>query len=296
MGIYDIFKTRDADHPDIFQYEELPTEFRNQVIWIWKESIFNATTSNPYDRRSRQSNELMCQVHKAVCTELGRMELMNHQVGPEEDLLIAFERSDDIGLVLSIIEGMFRVILRVNWRYYGVNAEGRKFVNELNVRFRQNGIGYEFDVSANRIIKVEDQFIHQNATKKTLELLSDKRFRSANDEFLQAYDEYKASEFRECLTHCCSSMESTLKTICTIKGWPFNERDTASPLLKTYIQNSDLPTFFEQPLMLIATLRNRLSSSHGAGPAGKDVPEHFAKYALNASASAILLLIESAEL
>nr|WP_246311469.1 abortive infection family protein [Halomonas zhaodongensis] len=42
--------------------------------------------------------------------------------------------------------------------------------------------------------------------------------------------------------------------------------------------------------MLIATLRNRLSSSHGAGAQAKVVPEHVATYAVNATASAILFL------
>jgi hypothetical protein len=48
----------------------------------------------------------------------------------------------------------------------------------------------------------------------------------------------------------------------------------------------------EQPLSIVATLRNRLSKSHGAGIQQRDIPPHIAKYAINATAAAILLLVE----
>ena len=49
---------------------------------------------------------------------------------------------------------------------------------------------------------------------------------------------------------------------------------------------------FEQPLLNIATLRNKLSNAHGAGVQHRRVPQHVAKYAINATAAAILLLVE----
>ncbi len=47
--------------------------------------------------------------------------------------------------------------------------------------------------------------------------------------------------------------------------------------------------------MLIAVLRNKWSSAHGSGVNAQPVPEHFARYALNATASAILLIVEATE-
>ena len=52
--------------------------------------------------------------------------------------------------------------------------------------------------------------------------------------------------------------------------------------------------YFESTLMIVATLRNRLSTSHGAGVGRRQVPRHLAKYALNVTASAILLIAEEA--
>jgi hypothetical protein len=113
---------------------------------------------------------------------------------------------------------------------------------------------------------------------------------------LGAFDDFKKSDFDDCLTKCCSCFESVMKVICEKKKWGYNKTDTAAPLLKTIIAGTGIETFFEQPLFLIATARNRLSSSHGGGAVQRQVPEHVARYILNATASAILFLVEAAGL
>ncbi|MBI2852273.1 MAG: abortive infection family protein [Chloroflexi bacterium] len=58
------------------------------------------------------------------------------------------------------------------------------------------------------------------------------------------------------------------------------------------IKNLKIDPFFESTLMIIATLRNRLSTSHGAGTKPKVVSQNLARYSLNTTASAIIFLIE----
>jgi hypothetical protein len=48
---------------------------------------------------------------------------------------------------------------------------------------------------------------------------------------------------------------------------------------------------FETPLLLIATLRNRISSAHGGGATPRQVERHIAQYAITATAAAIVLLV-----
>jgi hypothetical protein len=43
--------------------------------------------------------------------------------------------------------------------------------------------------------------------------------------------------------------------------------------------------------MLIATMRNRLSSAHGGGTAVRAVDRHVAQYALTSTAAAVVLLV-----
>jgi hypothetical protein len=66
-------------------------------------------------------------------------------------------------------------------------------------------------------------------------------------------------------------------------------------LVSTVIKNLGLDPYFEQPFMIIATLRNRLSSSHGAGMETKAPSQHIAQYALNSTAAAIVLLVNTAK-
>ena len=83
-----------------------------------------------------------------------------------------------------------------------------------------------------------------------------------------------------------------MKIICDRKRWPYQETDAAAKLLKTILPRTTLDTFYEQPIMLIATIRNRYSSAHGAGTQQKAVSKHVAIYAINATASAILLIVD----
>ena len=81
-----------------------------------------------------------------------------------------------------------------------------------------------------------------------------------------------------------------MKVICDHESWPYKQTDTAGVLVKTILDHSTLENYLEPALMIVATLRNRLSKAHGAGIGTRNVPRHLAAYALNSTASSILLL------
>jgi hypothetical protein len=145
-----------------------------------------------------------------------------------------------------------------------------------------------------KIIRKDSDLLHATAIEPTLALLRKPDLLNANEEFMLALEDYKKGDFKDCLSKCCSSLESVMKVICDRKKYSYQSSDSASPLLKTILSKSNLDTFWEQPIILIATIRNKLSSSHGAGIQPKSVPQHVAKYAINATASAILFLIDEA--
>lgn len=145
-----------------------------------------------------------------------------------------------------------------------------------------------------QVIRRDSELIHENAVAPTLALLADSRFAAASKELHEALKDYRHQDYGDCITKCVSGFESALKVICHENGWPFSDNDTASLLLKTVIANVNLEPFWEQPLMLVATLRNRVSTAHGAGTGTRDATEAKAEYAINATASAILFLIRTA--
>ena len=145
-----------------------------------------------------------------------------------------------------------------------------------------------------QVVKKESEVVFQSAIEPVLNLLRDSRFNTPNKEFLKALEDYRKADYGDCLIKCGSAFESVLKIICDYNNWPFQQTDTASPLLKTVISNTNLESFFEQPLILIATLRNKLSNAHGAGTGSRNVSKGKAEYTINATASAILLVVDEA--
>ncbi len=198
------------------------------------------------------------------------------------------------------------------WRF-GSDADHNRFVEDVNRLFevddlpyaltgfvRQEGVG-SFHGSPTktiettaypRVILRDSQVEHAEIIEPTLTLLTGGDFKSANDEFFAALTDYRKGDYGDCLTECASSFESVMKIICARKKWPFKQTDTASDLLKIVRPNTNLDSFFDQPLMIIATLRNRISTAHGAGTQVKNPPRHLARYAVNAAAAAILLLVD----
>jgi len=145
-----------------------------------------------------------------------------------------------------------------------------------------------------KIIRKDSDLVHVNAIEPALVLLRKPDLLNANEEFMLALQDYRQGDYKDCVSKCCSALESVMKVICKRRGFNFSEKQTAAPLLNTIITNTNLDSFWEQPLILIATIRNRLSYSHGAGAENKVLPEHIAKYSINSTASAILLLCDEA--
>ena len=145
-----------------------------------------------------------------------------------------------------------------------------------------------------QIIRKENEVAHQEVIEPAILLLTEPHFASANEEFLEALRHYRKGEYRDCVLKCGNSFESVMKIICDRMQWPYQQNDTASKLLKTILQQTSLDSFYEQPIILIATIRNRYSTAHGAGTQQKTVSKHVANYVINATASAILLLLEEA--
>ena len=54
-------------------------------------------------------------------------------------------------------------------------------VVELNTRFQEHGIGYQFE--SNKIVRVDSQFLHKEAVRPALRLLTATHYAGADEEF-----------------------------------------------------------------------------------------------------------------
>jgi hypothetical protein len=142
----------------------------------------------------------------------------------------------------------------------------------------------------------ESEVIHSTAMEPALQLLRNPGFATANAGFLTGLEDYRKGDYSDCLTKCGSAFESFMKIVCDKKSWAYKQTDTAATLIKTILPNTTLEGYFEQQLMIVATLRNKLSSAHGGGTTVKVVSRQLAQYATNITASAMILLAAEAGL
>ncbi len=171
-------------------------------------------------------------------------------------------------------------------------------IDELNQRFKQHGIGYQY--ANGKILKISSQYLHSETIKPALELLSEMKFSGVEDEFMKAHTHYRAGNYKESMNECLKALESTIKTICKKRGWTFKEGDTIKPLVDIIIKKRLIPDYLQKGLEaindvllgLVPKLRNK-TSGHGQGAEPIDVPEYFASYGLHMTASSIVFLVSA---
>jgi hypothetical protein len=120
-------------------------------------------------------------------------------------------------------------------------------------------------------------------------------------EFLSAHKHYREGEHKEAIVDALKAFESTMKAICTARGWPFDEQRAAARqltdivfangLIPQYLQShfTGLRTVLEAG---VPTVRNK-TSGHGQGPMPTVVPDYLAAYVLHQTAANIVLLVEA---
>lgn len=291
--LFDVFSRREQP-PKNTDIKPLTEEFRNRVLMLLRETL------------QYGFQDFLGRLHQKAAYLYGRFGLSGKSAysSPQEDLLNFFVTCSDEHF-LDLLELIFRSDLP------GITWPDNSIIPGINDFFRIDDLPYhltdysmeEFESSFHgtpttairikeypQVIRKDSEVVYRNAMEPALKLLNAAEFKHANEEFLKALEDHRKGDYRDCLTKCGSSFESVMKVLCAKSALPYNERDTASALLKTLLGNSHLEQYWEQPLILIATLRNRLSSSHGAGAQPKIIQKHVATYAVNSTASAILLL------
>ncbi len=308
MKNYELFSKRQkrirGEVPDVYQHETIPEELRIQVIHIWKDE-YGEIECNYYNISDEYAYEAYAFIHNKLCREYGMISL-----GEEEDLFQRvcnfFLDTKETEKVIDVIEFSFRCFdpeVSDNNKHFCSNVPPDQAIDELNNRFREHGVGYQYE--SGQIIKVDSQFIHTEVVKPVLTFLSDPMYEGAKEEFLNAHQHYRKHRYKECMNECLKAFESCLKGICKKRGWHYDEnRATAKDLIEIVFDNELIPTYLESHFSALKkTLKNTLKdglptvrnreSGHGQGPEITTVPEYLAAYALHLTASNILLLTKA---
>lgn len=308
MAIFELFSKRQkalrGDVPDVYTYDDLPDALKVQVIHIWSDVL--GSDKDYYDRYGCGPNVESAYklIVDTLCREYGMFQLPTAERHRERmylnELANYLLQIDDVEKQLDIVELSFRYIDR-RTRDYGYlqkqNASKRvdDAIEELNSRFREHGIGFQF--VEGEVVRVDSELLHSEAVKPALRLLNEKNYQGAQQEFLSAYEHYRHGKNKEALNDCLKSFESTMKAICDKRQWLYQPNATSKVLIQVCFDNNLVPRFWQQQLgslrsMLessIPTGRNKLSG-HGQGASLTSVPDYLVAYMLHMTASTLVFL------
>lgn len=311
MPIFDLYSKRKrhaerGDAPDIFQYDDLPKALRTQLRQIFTAAIGRYATMGVYDMGTPPSNnDAWTDLAKILRRELGVDNLAGRGVDPYSEITHYIDTADTDD-VLSAVELCCRYVDKIaskipdyERRHYAISQEAGDALEEINHRFREAGVGYEY--ASGEIMRVDSQFIHAEIVKTALTVLRDPRFKGAEDEFLEAHGHYRGGKNKDAVTGANRAFESTMKAICDIKGWAYDPKARASDLIKVLRANKLFPDYLDNSFdQLLATLASGLpqvrnnAGGHGQGAAPRPTPDFVAAYALHLAATNIVFLAEAA--
>lgn len=306
MSILDLFSKRQKklreEIPDVYQYEEIPQKLKVQIVHIWKDAFGDITL---YNSKTQQTTK---KIYNILCREYGMFSLkedhyLNHNFNYLGGLIDFFIKNDEYEKDLDVIELTFKFIDSIcreplYIQYSRPEILANEAIDELNKRFLENGVGYQYESSY--IVRMDSQLIHAEVIKPSLSFLQKPGFEGANEEFLKAHEHYRHERYKECLNECLKSLESTLKTICKKQNWTYAEKDTANTLIKICFEKELIPNYLQSEFSAlrnilessIPTIRNK-ESGHGQGTIITSVPSYFAAYMLHMTGSSIVFLVES---
>jgi hypothetical protein len=285
--------------PDVYQYDSVPKKLRAQVVHLCLDAI---GTTEGYGHVPEIHWQYL---HDALAREKGVLALGKAYDGYGKCCVQWFLESashedalDFIELVAQHIDCALSRFGDQQRRIFGIKQSSIEALDELNQRFRENGLGYSYENGY--LIRLDSQYIHSEVVRPALALLSEAPFARANEDFLLAHKHYRNGLHEDCVVACQRAFESTLKAICTSKKWAFKNSDRASDLITVVRNNGLLPTYLDKSLdTFVAMLKSGLpevrnnAGGHGVAPDAAPVPSYMAAYALHLAAASIVMMVEA---
>ena len=308
MPMFNLYSKRrkraGGEMSDVYVYDSAPQALRAQIVHILRDTLGDQEESS--GARAHAVYELIVDT---LCREYGVFELgsrfKSHSRDYRQELINFILTEGNVDRFLDAVELSFQCVDRFTRAYdYLFRRNGAQLADaalaELNQRFQENCMGYAFQ--SDQIVRVDSQLIHSQVVIPALQLLTDRKFSGAEDEFLAAHEHHRAGRDKECLNECLKALESMLKSICTAKGWTYKPTDTANDLIGICFRNKLIPDFWQSHFASlrsvlqsgIPTSRNKLGA-HGQGAVVQSVPKHITGYVLHMTASTIVFLEQASK-
>lgn len=292
------------DGPAQYQYDDIPETLRVQISQIATAAL--GPDDDGPNLWTQGCNKLPSHtewrsIQRLLCREYGRDTLINAPT-PMMDVLGFFRNEATAAQCLDIIEVLARIIYGWAAKLHPedrnnrhISQSPRDAINEINVRLRRAGCGYQFD--SGNLVRVDSQYLHSEVVHKCLALLTEPTFEGVQSEFVAAHRHHRVGEHEQAIFQAGKAFESTLKVACDERDWTYPRNAGAKDLLDTVFANDLIPEAARGQIQALrATLeqgppviRNALGG-HGTGSSKREVPEYVVAYMLHITASAIVLI------
>nr|WP_229507299.1 hypothetical protein [Pseudoduganella rivuli] len=258
--------------PEIYAYDEIPQPLRVQIIHVMQDAL-----GTPIDYiKFRRVRDAIDFIVSTLRREYGLFELLPKKGHRSRDIptelydFILDETNHE--RVLDAIEISFRIIDKFTREVYYKNdnsasEKADEALNELNVRFREHAIGYQFE--AGLIVRVDSQLLHSEVVRPALAILHDEAYAGAEEEYHAAYEHYRHGHMKDALISALKALESTIKVIAKKRNWALPENATATPLVGLMFEKKLIPEFWAKHFsglrsMLesgVPTVRNKMGGA-----------------------------------
>lgn len=300
MANFEVYSRRQGivKPSDIYKYDKIPTEFRNQFI-----NIITKVFSDFQYRTATKSSMFWDHVSEEIKIEMGLLSFtqFNSQLSnlPHDvHCVMAYFLECNDRQAIDIID----LLIYYHHSYSVKHSEYRDVCSvafeKINQRLRYHSVGYE--IITNQLVRIDNQFVHSEIVINAINLLVEESFASVSDEFLKAHEHYKSGDYKDAVVNAGKAFESTIKTICSKNGYVYNEqKDTANTLIKHLFDNELIPPYMQNHIHGLKqalengphVLRNK-NGGHGQGDEIIDVDDSIVRYTLNLCATNIVFLVE----
>lgn len=281
-----------AGDPEVYVYDVFPQAFRNQTFYALSDVL------DYFEKHGGAG--AWAALHDNFSRELGVKALGSHYLSEKGKIEAFIEDASDKDF-LDFLDFSFAMVSRLRKiDIYVSNQEKNDVITgafiEMNFRFKQHNLGYEF--SKDTLLRKDNEVLHQEAVKPALKLLVTTGFEGAEQEFLDAFEHRRKGENKDAILDALKAFESTMKAICDGIGYAYDPaKSTAKDLIGILESNSFYPTYMNNHMTSLRTslesglptMRNK-NAGHGQGAAVVNVSDEFTEYALNLAATNIVLL------
>lgn len=278
--------------PEVYIYNNFSQEFRNQCFYIVGDFI-NKIQKTTYEDVAEKICEAFAREKglKYVAGYYGRINDLD-AISKYFDESSNEDFFDFVDFIFTNCVGT-KELIDAYW-HFGDDPFVRA-ADELNLRFKQHSLGYEF--TNGEIIPKTNEVIHQQIIKPALKILTDERFRGAEEEYLLAFEHFKTGNNKDAILNAGKAFESTIKTICKELKYKYEYTSSAKKLVETLKSNGFYPSYLDSCLNNLCGLleegapvvRNK-ESGHGQGASVKSTADEYVEYVLNTVASNIVFL------